>query len=48
IVVLRCFWGTLRPIPQKDNVFRMDLAVIFWHFLDLLWIYIYVFLLLNQ
>jgi cytochrome c oxidase subunit 3 len=48
IVVLRCLIGASKPIPQKDNVFRMDLATVFWHFLDLLWIYIYVFLLLNQ
>ena len=48
IVVLRSLIGAMKPIPQKNNVFRMDLATIFWHFLDLLWIYIYVFLLLNQ
>lgn len=48
IVLIRAFFGAAKPIPQDNNVFRMDLAVIFWHFLDLLWIYIYVFLLLNQ
>ena len=48
IVLLRALIGTMRGIPQGDNVFRMDLATVFWHFLDLLWIYIYVFLLLNQ
>lgn len=48
IVLARCFFGAVRPIPQDRNIFRMDLAAIFWHFLDLLWIYIYVFLLLNQ
>lgn len=48
VVLLRAFVGTVRGIPQDDNVFRMDLATVFWHFLDLLWIYIYVFLLLNQ
>ena len=47
-VLLRALVGTTRGIPQGDNVFRMDLATVFWHFLDLLWIYIYVFLLLNQ
>jgi len=26
----------------------MDLAAIFWHFVDIIWIYLYVFLLLNQ
>lgn len=48
IVLLRALFGLLKSIPQINNVFRMELATIFWHFLDLLWIYIYVFLLLNQ
>ncbi|QBQ42451.1 cytochrome c oxidase subunit 3 [Sphingobacterium psychroaquaticum] len=48
IVLIRCLMGAMKPIPHADNLFRMDLASIFWHFLDLLWIYIYVFLLLNQ
>ncbi|QEC65765.1 heme-copper oxidase subunit III [Mucilaginibacter ginsenosidivorans] len=34
--------------PQSINLFRMDLASIFWHFIDIIWIYLYVFLLLNQ
>ena len=48
IVLIRAFFGASSNIGQERNVFRMDLAAIFWHFLDLLWIYIYVFLLLNQ
>ncbi|NQD69113.1 heme-copper oxidase subunit III [Sphingobacterium shayense] len=48
IVLVRCFIGATNAVPFQDNQFRMNLAVIFWHFLDLLWIYIYVFLLLNQ
>lgn len=48
LVLLRVYFGVVKRIPQDNNVFRMDLATIFWHFLDLLWIYIYVFLLLNQ
>ncbi|HQS06454.1 MAG TPA: heme-copper oxidase subunit III, partial [Daejeonella sp.] len=40
--------GAIRTIPQVRNVFRMEVASIFWHFLDILWIYLYVFLLLNQ
>ena len=28
--------------------FRKEIASIFWHFIDILWIYLYVFLLLNQ
>ena len=48
LVLVRCYLGALKNIPIDNNVFRMDLASIFWHFLGLLWIYIYVFLLLNQ
>src|SRR5690606_23493658 len=48
IVLVRCYIGAAKPIPFPDNKFRMNLATIFWHFLDVLWIYIYVFLLLNQ
>jgi len=48
LVLLRALIGKLKNIPQINNVFRMELAAIFWHFLDVLWIYIYVFLLLNQ
>lgn len=48
LVLLRALIGKLKNIPQINNVFRMELASIFWHFLDVLWIYIYVFLLLNQ
>jgi cytochrome c oxidase subunit 3 len=48
IVVLRALLGAAKGISSVNNVFRMDLATIFWHFLGILWIYIYVFLLLNQ
>ncbi len=48
LVLVRAFVGRIRNIPQVNNVFRMDLATLFWHFLGFLWIYIYVFLLLNQ
>src|SRR5690554_3926202 len=45
LVLLRALIGKLKNIPQINNAFRMELAAIFWHFLDVLWIYIYVFLL---
>ncbi|SEF48225.1 cytochrome c oxidase subunit 3 [Sphingobacterium lactis] len=48
LVLVRCYIGVMRNIRLDNNIFRMELATIFWHFLDLLWIYIYVFLLLNQ
>ncbi|MBK1440857.1 cytochrome c oxidase subunit 3 [Parapedobacter sp. ISTM3] len=48
LVLIRALAGRINNIPQVNNVFRMDLAALFWHFLGFLWIYIYVFLLLNQ
>ena len=48
ILVLYALTGLIKNIPQVRNIFRMEQATIFWHFLDILWIYLYVFLLLNQ
>ena len=48
IVLLNAIVGTYRSIGQVKNLYKMDLTSIFWHFLDIIWIYLYVFLLLNQ
>ncbi len=40
--------GSYKNIPQVKNLFRMEMSSIFWHFVDIIWIYLYVFLLLNQ
>jgi len=48
VVLLNAFFKAGNKQPLVKNQFRMELATIFWHFLDILWIYIYVFLLLNQ
>jgi cytochrome c oxidase subunit 3 len=48
IVLLIVLLHKLGKLSQARNIFRMELASLFWHFLDILWIYIYVFLLLNQ
>ena len=48
IVLLNALLKAGNKQPLVKNQFRMELASIFWHFLDILWIYIYVFLLLNQ
>lgn len=48
IVLLNAFFKAKANQALIKNTFRMELATIFWHFLDILWIYIYVFLLLNQ
>ncbi|WP_187774760.1 heme-copper oxidase subunit III [Pedobacter sp. BS3] len=48
IMVLTALIGKIRNISQVRNMFRLETTSIFWHFIDILWIYIYVFLLLNQ
>jgi len=40
--------GSYGNIPVAKNKFRMEITSIFWHFIDILWIYLYVFLLLNR
>ncbi len=40
--------GSYKQMGQAKNLFRMEFAAIFWHFVDIIWIYLYVFLLLNQ
>jgi cytochrome c oxidase subunit 3 len=40
--------GAYRNIGQVRNLFRLEVTSLFWHFVDILWIYLYVFLLLNQ
>ncbi|MET4080781.1 cytochrome c oxidase subunit 3 [Pedobacter sp. UYP30] len=40
--------GSYRKISLPKNTYRMEIASIFWHFIDILWIYLYVFLLLNR
>ena len=48
IVLLFAIRGAFTNIPQVKNLYRMEMTSIFWHFLDIIWIYLYVFLLLNQ
>ena len=40
--------GSYKRITIAKNKFRMEITSIFWHFIDILWIYLYVFLLLNR
>ncbi|WP_367119245.1 heme-copper oxidase subunit III [uncultured Mucilaginibacter sp.] len=47
-VMLNVIIASYRNTPQVKNLFKMEMASIFWHFLDIIWIYLYVFLLLNQ
>ncbi|MDF2434394.1 MAG: cytochrome c oxidase subunit [Mucilaginibacter sp.] len=48
VVLLNTITGTYKNIPQVKNLYKMEMTSIFWHFLDIIWIYLYVFLLLNQ
>lgn len=48
ILLFRAFTGRLTTISPVRNTFRLEVTSIFWHFIDILWIYLYVFLLLNQ
>jgi cytochrome c oxidase subunit 3 len=48
LVLLNTVLATYRNIPQVKNIFKVEMASIFWHFLDIMWICLYVFLLLNQ
>lgn len=48
ILVANSLVGSYRNSPPVKNLFRLEMTSIFWHFVDILWIYLYVFLLLNQ
>ena len=48
LLLLNTLTGTYKNIPQVRNLFKMEMTSIFWHFLGIIWIYLYVFLLLNQ
>ena len=41
-------WGAYTKVSAEKAVYRIEIASIFWHFIDILWIYLYVFLLLNS
>jgi len=48
ILVINSLIGSYNNNPPIKNLFRLEMTSIFWHFVDILWIYLYVFLLLNQ
>ncbi|MCC8410850.1 cytochrome c oxidase subunit 3 [Mucilaginibacter sp. UR6-1] len=48
LLLLNSLVGSYRNIPQVKRIFWMEMSAIFWHFVDIIWIYLYVFLLLNQ
>ena len=48
LLLINTIIGTYSNKPQAKNLYKMEMTSIFWHFLDIVWIYLYVFLLLNQ
>ena len=40
--------SSYKNTSQEIAEYRQDITSIFWHFIDILWIYLYVFLLLNS
>ena len=46
--ILNSLVGSYKEISAEKAVYRQEIASIFWHFIDILWIYLYVFLLLNS
>ncbi len=48
IILITALIGSYGNLPNVKNTFRMEISSIFWHFVDILWIYLYLFLLLNQ
>ncbi len=43
VVVLNVFFKTLRGKYVEGNTLGFELALTFWHFLDILWVYLYLF-----
>lgn len=48
LMLINALMGVAKNIPQIRNMFSLEITSMFWHFIDILWIYLYVFLLLNQ
>ncbi|WP_269428270.1 cytochrome c oxidase subunit 3 [Pedobacter punctiformis] len=47
-LIISALLGSYKNITPAKGKYRMEIASIFWHFIDILWIYLYVFLLLNR
>jgi len=47
-IVLNSLIGSYKALSTEKAIYRQEIASIFWHFIDILWIYLYVFLLLNS
>ncbi|MDA9852014.1 cytochrome c oxidase subunit 3 [Flavobacteriaceae bacterium] len=42
-IVLNVFFKTLKGAYEQGNTLVFELAVTFWHFLDILWVYLFLF-----
>jgi cytochrome c oxidase subunit 3 len=42
------YMETVKFKVHSKNMLQMEITATFWHFLDLLWVYLYVFLLINN
>jgi cytochrome c oxidase subunit 3 len=42
------YMETVKLRVNSKNMLQMEMSATFWHFLDLLWVYLYVFLLINN
>ncbi len=47
-IILNSLIGSYKSLSIEKAIYRQEIASIFWHFIDILWIYLYVFLLLNS
>lgn len=47
-IILNSLIGSYQALSTEKVIYRQEIASIFWHFIDILWIYLYVFLLLNS
>jgi cytochrome c oxidase subunit 3 len=48
IVLVVVFFNTLNNKYSSSNTLGIDLGVTFWHFLDFLWCYLYLFVVLYK
>jgi len=47
-MLIYVLYGTFKNISPARTLFRLEATSIFWHFIDILWIYLYVFLILAE
>ncbi|MFC3812318.1 cytochrome c oxidase subunit 3 [Lacihabitans lacunae] len=45
VVMLFAFWASMKMTIHSKNLIRIQVCATYWHFLDLLWLYLFVFLL---